>query len=135
MPYPLSVFDGLDEETEAALRAAGIRTSASLLEAAKDAKGRKKLAARTGIDEKRLLALANTADRLRIKGMGKEYAELLQVVGVNTVRELKYRNPARLARAMSEANKKRKLVRMLPSDNLVHRWIENARKLPPKITY
>jgi hypothetical protein len=133
--YPLSKLAGLDDDTEATLRAARIRTTATLLERAKDAKGRKKLAVETGLDEKLLLALANSADRLRIKGMGKDYSELLQVAGVNTVRELGYRNPARLAKAMADANKKRKLVRLLPSDNLVNRWIENAKKLPTKITY
>lgn len=133
--YPLSALAGLDDDTTAALRTAKIRTTATLLERAKDAKGRKKLATETGIDEKLLLCLANKADRLRIKGMGKDYSELLQQAGVNTVRELGYRNPARLAKAMAEANKKRKLVRVLPSDNLVNRWIESAKKLPTKITY
>ena len=67
--------------------------------------------------------------------MGREYAALLCAVGVETVRELRYRNPARLAKAMAEANKKRKLVRFLPSEKLVTRWVEHARKLPQKITY
>ena len=53
----------------------------------------------------------------------------------HTVRELKYRNPHKLAKAMAEANKKRKLVRFLPSEKLVVRWVEHAKKLPIKITY
>jgi hypothetical protein len=36
---------------------------------------------------------------------------------------------------MSEANKKRKLVRFLPSEKLVMRWVEQARTLTAKITY
>ena len=72
---------------------------------------------------------------MRIKGVGEEYAELLQAAGVDTVKELKYRNPAKLAKAMAEANTKRKLVRVLPSDEAVVRWIEHAKKLPLKITY
>ena len=64
-----------------------------------------------------------------------EYAGLLREVGVHTVKELQYRNPARLARTMAETNKKRKLVRFLPSEKLVTRWVEHARKLPQKITY
>jgi len=60
---------------------------------------------------------------------------VLREVGVDTVKELRYRNPARLATAMAEANKKRKLVRFLPSEKLVTRWVEHARKLPQKITY
>jgi hypothetical protein len=36
---------------------------------------------------------------------------------------------------MADANKKRKLVRLLPSERVVERWIEHAKKLPLKITY
>ena len=72
---------------------------------------------------------------MRIKGVRKEYAELLQAAGVDTVKELKYRNPINLAQAMADANRKRKLVRLLPSEKMVKRWIENAKLLPLKITY
>ena len=75
------------------------------------------------------------ADRMRIKGVGEDYAELLQAAGVDTVKELKYRNPEKLAKAMAEANARRKLVRVLPSDRAVVRWIEHAKKLQLKITY
>ena len=75
------------------------------------------------------------ADRMRIKGVGEEYASLLQAAGVDTVKELKYRNPGKLAKAIAEANTKRKLVGVLPSDRAVVRWIEHAKKLPLKITY
>ena len=135
MSYPISTIEeiGVDEVT--ALKSVGIRTTDGLLEAAKSPKGRKLLAASAKLDEKKLLRWANIADKLRIKGMGKEYAGLLREAGVDTVKELKYRNPARLAQTMAEANKKRKLVRFLPSEKLVTRWVEHARKLPQKITY
>jgi hypothetical protein len=135
MTYPLSTIEGLDEDQAAALRAHRIRTTEKLLEAAKSPKGRKLLASKIDIDEKTLLRWANIADKLRIKGMGKEYAELLREVGVDTVKELRYRNPQKLAQSMSEANRRRKLVRFLPSVKLVTRWIEHARKLTQKITY
>lgn len=132
--YPLKSLEVTASEMTA-LKNAGIKTAAALLEAAKTPKGRKELAQATGIDQKRLLELANRADRMRVKGLGKEYAELLRAVGVDTVRELKYRNPAKLAEAMAAANRKRKLVRLVPTDKAVGRWIEEARKLPPKISY
>lgn len=122
-------------EATSALKAIGIRTTAKLLEAAKNAKGRERLAAKIGYDEKRILFWANMLDRMRIKGVGEDYAELLRAAGVDTVRELKYRNPENLAKSMKDANVRRKLVRVLPSDRAVVRWIENARKLPLKITY
>jgi predicted RecB family nuclease len=135
MTYPLSMIEDLDEEQATALRALGIRTTEKLLEAAKSPKGRKLLASQTNIDEKTLLRWANIADKLRIKGMGKEYAGLLREVGVDTVKELKYRNPRKLAQSMAETNRRRKLVQFLPSVKLVARWIEHARKLTQKITY
>jgi len=67
--------------------------------------------------------------------MGKGYSCLLKAVGVDTIRELKYRNPANLAKAMTEANKKRRLVRFLPSEKLIVRWVEQAKGLTSKITY
>jgi predicted flap endonuclease-1-like 5' DNA nuclease len=135
MSYSIADLQSIDPGIAAALKAAGIRTTARLLEAAKDPKGRKKLAAKTGLDEKRILRWANLADRMRIKGIGEEYAHLLEAAGVDTVKELKYRNPANLAKAMSDANTKRKLVRLLPSEKAVTRWIEHAKKLQLKITY
>jgi len=134
MSYPIAAI-GTDADEAKRLKALKIRTTERLLEAAKNAKGRKDLAARSGIGEKRLLGLANTADRMRIKGMGKEYAAILPQVGVDTVRELKYRNPEKLAQAIAELNRKRKLVRFLPSVALVTRWVDHAKKLPQKITY
>jgi predicted flap endonuclease-1-like 5' DNA nuclease len=126
---------GIDEKAAEALRAAGIRTVAKLLEAAKSPQGRKRLAEKTGLNERQLLRWANMADRMRLKGVGDDYAELLEAAGVNTVRELKYRNPATLAKAIAEANQKRKLVRALPSGKAIAGWIEHARTLPLKITY
>jgi predicted RecB family nuclease len=135
MSYSLGTIEEIEPDALAVLRSVGIKTTAKLLEAAKSPKGRKLLSAQTKLDERKLLRWANIADKLRIKGMGKEYAGLLREVGVDTVRELKYRNPARLAKAMADTNKKRKLVRFLPSEKLVTRWVEHARKLPQKITY
>ena len=135
MSHPIADIAGIEPEMVAVLKANGIRTTAKLLEAAKNPRGRKALSEMTGINEKSLLCWANMADRMRIKGVGEDYALLLQAAGVDTVKELKYRNPARLAKAIAEANAKRKLVGVLPSDRAVVRWIEHAKRLPLKITY
>src|SRR5215475_7653325 len=126
MSYPIRDIKCFDSGMAAKLKAIGIRTSDKLLDAAKSLRGRKTLSEKTGIDEKCLLRLANKIDRMRVKGIGQDYADLLQLAGVDTVRELKYRNPKRLAEAMAEANAKRKLVRVLPSERTVERWIEHA---------
>lgn len=135
MSYPLTDIEGIDRDTAAILKSAGIRSSGSLLEAARTLRGRKTLHEKTGISEKQLLQWANLADCMRIRGISREYADLLRAAGVDTVKELKYRNPANLARAMVAANKARKLVRLLPSEKVVCRWIDHAKTLPLKITY
>ena len=133
MSYP--VCDIAGPENAQRLKSVGIRTSGRLLEAAKGPKERKILAEKTGFDEKRILRWANMADRMRIKGVSREYAELLQAAGVDTVRELQHRNPTKLVKAMADANERRKLVRLLPSEKTVARWIEHAKKLPLMISY
>ncbi len=135
MTYPIAGLNGVGPTLSVKLKSVGIRTSEKLLDAAKSVKGRKTLAEKTDIDEKVLLRIANLVDRMRIKGIGEDYAKLLEAAGVVTVKEMKYRNPTKLAKAMAEANAKRKLVRVLPSEHTVEQWIEEAKKLPLKISY
>jgi hypothetical protein len=135
MSYPITDIEGVDGEAATILKSVGIRSTEALLDCAHSLKCRKSLAARTGLDEKSLLCWANVADRMRIKGVSREYAELLRAAGVDTVKELKCRNPANLAKAMAEANNKRKRVRFLPSEKVVARWIDHAKRLPLKISY
>ena len=135
MTYSIGQIDGLGPLAVSKLKSQGIRTTEALLEKASTYKGRKALAAATGLCERQILEWANIADCMRIKGMGKAKAELLRAAGVNTVREFALRNPARLAQAMAEANEKRKLVQVLPSEKSVGQLIERARKLPLKISY
>ncbi|MBR0798454.1 DUF4332 domain-containing protein [Bradyrhizobium jicamae] len=135
MTYPLSQIEGLSAYCASKLKSHGIRTTEALLEAARTAKGRKSLAAKTGISEQQLLEWANVSDYMRIPGMGKAKVGLIRAAGVTTVRELAYRNPSRLTQSMKDANVKRKLVRVLPSEKSVELLIEEARRLSPKISY
>jgi len=135
MTYPLSQIEGLTAYFASKLKSQGIRTTEALLEAARTAKGRKALAAKTGISEQQLLEWANFSDYMRIPGMGKAKVGLVRAAGVTTVRELALRNPARLAQNMKDVNTRRKLVRVLPSERSVEQLIEQARKLQPKISY
>src|SRR5215510_5888369 len=115
--YPIEDLKTIGPGVAASFKSAGIRSTDKLLKVAKDPKGRKRLAEKTGLDEKCILRSANMADRMRIKGVGEDYAVLLEAGRVDTVPELKYRNPRNLSKAMSDANIRRKLgVRLLPSE-------------------
>ena len=135
MTYPLSEIEGMNAFFASKLKSLGIRTTEALLDAARTVKGRKALAAKTGISEQQLLEWANVSDYMRIPGMGKAKVGLMRAAGVTTVRELAHRNPARLAQNMKEINTRQNLVRILPSEKSVAQLIAKARKLPPKITY
>ena len=135
MTYPISEIEGLPAFAANRLKAQGIRTTDALLEAAGTVKGRKALSAKTGISEQLLLEWANVSDYMRIPGMGRAKVGLVRAAGVTTVRELAYRNPARLAQSMRDANEKKKLLRILPSEKSVGDIIAKAKKLQPKITY
>jgi predicted flap endonuclease-1-like 5' DNA nuclease len=135
MPYPITDIRGIGPDVAEILKSGGIRTTVSLLRVGKTPKQRIRIAEKIGTDEKRVLDWVTAADRMRIKGVGWEYAELLRAAGVKTVNELRFRNPQRLADGMKDANARRKLVRLLPSVRMVSRWIENAKKLQSVISY
>lgn len=134
MAYPITDIPGLGTNIVAVLKKDGIRTTVGFLRAAKTPRQRLKMAAKTGIDPKLVLDWATACDRMRVKGIGAEYAQLLGAAGVRTVNDLQLRNPRNLVERMQEANKDR-YVRLLPKERTVERWIENAKKLPPLIRY
>jgi predicted flap endonuclease-1-like 5' DNA nuclease len=98
--------------------------------------GRKELAETTGLDASLILTWVNMADLFRIKGIGGEYAELLKKSGVDTVKELRNRNPENLLAKMTEVNTTgRQLVRALPSLSMVQSWVTLAKELDPMVTH
>ncbi len=135
MTYPIAEILEIGADTAALLKSDGIRTTLGLLRSAKTPKQRLRIAVKIGADEKNVLDWVTAADRMRVRGVGWEYAELLRAAGVRTANELRFRNPQKLANAMAAANAKRKLVRVLPSVNTVTRWIDDAKKLPPAVRY
>ncbi|MGC8838242.1 MAG: DUF4332 domain-containing protein [Anaerolineae bacterium] len=114
---------------------AGIRTVEALLEAGATPQGRKELEEKTGISGTLILEWVNLADLMRIKGVGEEYADLLEEAGVDTVRELQHRVPQNLWMKLREINEEKHLVRRLPSLQMVEGWVEQAKHLPPKVMY
>ena len=117
------------------LQAAGCMTQEQLLADCGQPKGRKELAEKSGIGDKLILKWTNRADLARIKGVGSEYADLLECAGVDTVPELAQRNAANLHAKMSEVNEEKKLVRTLPTESAVAGWVDQAKSLPRAIHY
>jgi len=135
MAYKIQEIEGIGPSYGAKLEAAGISTTEKLLEMCATPKGRSDLSAATGLSASMLLKWTNMADLMRISGVGEEYSELLEAAGVDTVKELRNRNAANLADKLAEINESKKLTRRVPNASQVEKWVEQAKSLPPIITY
>ena len=54
---------------------------------------------------------------------------------MDTVKELKMRNPQNLTAAIEAVNAEKKLVRRIPALSEVEKWIEQAKTLEPMISH
>jgi predicted flap endonuclease-1-like 5' DNA nuclease len=126
----LKDIEGIGAAQARKLEAAGVGSVEQLLEMGGMPGGRKAIAEKSGIAEKQILEWVNHADLYRIKGVGSEFADLLEEAGVDTVVELARRNAANLRAALEAANEKQKLVRRLPTEAMLTDWIEQAKALP-----
>lgn len=131
----IDTIEGIGPKFATKMRKAGIRTTEALLKRGGSRRGRNEIAGATGIDSKTILEWVNRADLMRVKGIGEEYSDLLEAAGVDTVKELRNRRASNLLKRMVDANRKRKLVRRLPTDAMVERWIAQANELPPVVRY
>ena len=113
----------------------GVIITDNLLEAGATRTGRKKLAESSGIDESKILNWVNKADLFRIKGIGTQFSELLEAAGVDTVKELKNRNAENLHAKLVEVQAEKKLTRAVPALSQVAGFIDQAKSLPPIVTY
>ena len=117
------------------LGAVGVKTTDDLLARGAKPKGRDDLEAATGIAHALILKWVNRVDLYRIKGVGSEYSDLLEIAGVDSPAELAHRNPANLTETMAEANAARNLVRRLPTLEMVTAWIEESKALPKVVEH
>jgi len=131
----IDAIEGIGHRYATKLRKARVRTTEALLKQAATRRGRKELAEKTGLGDRQILEWVNRADLMRIKGVGEEYSDLLEASGVDTIKELRRRNAANLLTAMVEINKKKNLVRRLPTEAMVQRWVDNAKDLDPVVSY
>ena len=102
---PIDTIEGIGPVYAAKLKEIGILFVSDLLDAGASRKGREELVEKTGISAALVLKWVNMADLMRISGVGEEYSELLEAAGVDTVKELRNRNPENLYQAMLQANR------------------------------
>jgi predicted flap endonuclease-1-like 5' DNA nuclease len=132
---PIEKIEGIGRVYASRLAEVGIKTTDDLLNYGKTRTGREELVEKTGISSLLVLKWVNMADLMRIRGIGEEYSELLEKAGVDTVKELRNRNPDNLYAALVKTNETRKLVRRLPNLAEVEAWVREAKESEPIMTY
>ncbi|HEX6032474.1 MAG TPA: DUF4332 domain-containing protein [Tepidiformaceae bacterium] len=128
-------IEGIGPAFEAKLKASGVETVEALLREGGTRVGRGTLAAKTGVDEDRILEWVNRADLMRVKGVGSEFSDLLEAAGVDTVKELAQRNAANLHAKLIEVNNAKNLVNRAPSMSEVEGWIRQAADMKAAVSY
>ena len=94
-------IEGIGQKYAEKLVVARVGNIKALLEKGATAKGRKEIAEKSGITEKLILEWVNHVDLFRIKGVGSEYADLLEEAGVDTIPELAQRKAENLLEKMA----------------------------------
>ncbi len=92
----------------------------------------RRVAKRTGIPYTLLEAWQDMADLIRILGVGPEYAEALNKIGIDSCAELAQRDPAQTLERLKELVEKvlgTQLIRRLPSLEDVADWINQAKMM------
>jgi predicted flap endonuclease-1-like 5' DNA nuclease len=135
MNYPIEEIEGIGPTFGEKLKAAGVKDTGDLLKNCCDPKGRKGLAETTGIPYDNLLKWTNRADLMRINGVGKQFSELLENAGVDTVKELGTRRADNLTKKMEEVNAEKKLARTNPKESQVMEWVAQAKTMDAIITH
>lgn len=130
----ISELQGVSPEIGDGLKKLGLNNSDKLLAAAAQPADRDAIAEKLGVDSRAVLELANRADLCRIKGVGRVYSDLLEFAGVDTVMELRNRNPANLHATIMEKASEHSVQRT-PTAGDVENWVAQAKSMERAIHY
>ena len=127
-------INGMTHKEATKLRRARVRTTVTFLQIASSRSGRALLTKETGISSPKLLHWAKRAELMKIRDLGRDYSDLLEAVGVESVSELKRRNPESLHESMSAMNSKQEIVDRMPSLKRVAKWIDESKDIDIKVS-
>ena len=131
----LADIEGVGRVNAAKLQKAGVRSTDSLLKKGGTRKGREEIVKLSRIDKELILQWVNHVDLYRIKGVGSEFADLLEAAGVDTVVELSKRDAKKLVATLAKVSAKGNLTNRVPTVKMVKGWIAQAKKLPRAVSY
>lgn len=129
----VKTIEGIGSWRSRLLNSMDIRTVDDLLVVGATREGRQRIARRVGVSYRMVLSWVRRGDLLRVRGVGKQYSELLESAGVYSVKDLAARNSHFLWQTLRGVNAERRLVRRVPPRRTVEMWVYNARRLEPLV--
>ncbi|MBD3195957.1 MAG: DUF4332 domain-containing protein [Candidatus Lokiarchaeota archaeon] len=121
-------IEGIGDEYAKDLKKAGFETCEQLISLSKDEL--EELAEKSGISQKLLDKWQEHADLMRIKGIGPEYADALNRVGIDSVKEFAQRNPENTLERIETLDKEQPdVIRRLPVLDEIKDWINQAKEI------
>lgn len=126
----LSKVRGTNLQMRARLKCCGVTNSRQLLRASGPFRARVVLSGKTGIDMASLAYITKRADLARVKGVGATFADMLEVMGVDTVERLAAWAPDALHRTLLDFNRAERFARRAPTLEEIECWVAQARELP-----
>jgi predicted flap endonuclease-1-like 5' DNA nuclease len=131
----VETIEGIGPTYGGRLRGVGITRISDLLQAGSTRNERSALANKLGVASTTVLKWVSRADFFRIRGVGKQYSDLIVASGIHNVDDLSRSNPKNLYAKLKDTDRKMNLVKRPPSFNTVKRWIAHAEKLQRIVEY
>ena len=131
----LVLIEGIGDSYYQKLSDIGISWQKELLRKGADKEGRQEIAAKSGIREDLVLTWVNHCDLRRVNGISEQFAELLEVAGVDTVVELATRRPDNLFTKLVEVNTEKQVAPATPIAEEVQSWVAQAKNLGRVVTH
>jgi predicted flap endonuclease-1-like 5' DNA nuclease len=129
----VKTIEGIGSLRSRLLNDMGVRTVDDLLRVGGTSVGRQRIARRLGVSYKIVLGWVHRGDLLRVRGVGRQYSELLESAGVSSVADLSNRNAHVLWQTLRGVNREKRLVRRVPPHGTIEMWVYDAKKLDPMI--
>jgi predicted flap endonuclease-1-like 5' DNA nuclease len=127
----VKTIEGIGSLRGRLLNGMGVRTVDDLLRMGATNVGRQRIARRLGVSYRMVLSWVYRGDLLRVRGVGRQYSELLESAGVSSVADLSNRNARVLWQTLRGVNREKRIVRRVPPCETIEMWVYNAKKLDP----
>jgi hypothetical protein len=127
--HDIEEIEGIGPGYGKKLRALDINTTCDLADKCLlDNGATKKVSKKMKVDFDAVRAWASMADLMRLPGVDGQYAEIMQVVGVSSRKELTKLSINSLYKEMKEFNAKNPIVPEVPTLDMLKEWVTAAKK-------